>query len=56
MRLSKGLSQEDLAFDTGIDRSYLSGVECGKRNIALVNICRLAKAMKVEPKELFRWV
>ena len=53
LRAKKGWSQEELAFEANIDRSYLSGVECGKRNIALANIDKLAKALGVSARELF---
>lgn len=55
VRKSRGLSQEDLALESGLARSYLSGVERGVRNISLVNICRLAAALKVGPDELMRF-
>jgi len=37
-----------------VHRTYIGDVERGKRNIALVNITRLAKALKVTPSELVR--
>ena len=49
VRKSHGWSQEQLALASGIARSYLSGVERGQRNIALVNICRLADTMGMRP-------
>lgn len=52
LRKAKGWSQEALALESGIARSYLGGVERGQRNIALVNICRLAEALEVSPAEL----
>lgn len=52
VRKQKGWSQEGLALESGITRSYLSGVERGKRNIALVNICKLAETLDVNPGEL----
>lgn len=52
LRKQAGLSQEALALESGIARSYLGGVERGQRNIALVNICRLAQALDVSPAEL----
>ena len=55
LRKEIGWSQETLALESGIARSYLGGVERGQRNIALVNICRLAEALEVEPTELLRF-
>ena len=52
VRKAKGWSQEALAHESGIARSYLSGVERGQRNIALVNICRLAETLEVKPSVL----
>ena len=55
VRKSLGWSQEKLALDSGIARSYLSGVERGKRNIALVNICRLASTLGLTTEELMKF-
>lgn len=55
LRKAKGWSQEALSLESGVARSYLGGVERGQRNIALVNICRLAEALKVAPSELLRF-
>lgn len=52
LRKELGYSQEGLALESGIARSYLGGVERGQRNISLVNICRLAKTLKVSTAEL----
>lgn len=52
VRKAKGWSQEKLALESGLARSYLGGVERGQRNIALVNICRLAHALGVLPAVL----
>lgn len=51
-RLALGLSQEKLGELTGIDRTYISGVERGKRNPAVKNLERLAKALKVKVSDL----
>jgi transcriptional regulator with XRE-family HTH domain len=55
VRKAKGWSQEKLSLESGVARSYLGGVERGQRNIALVNICRLAKALDVKPSVLFEF-
>lgn len=52
LRLSKGLSQERLSLESGLARSYLSGVERGHRNISLMNICILAEALGFPPAKL----
>ena len=50
-REDKGLSQEQLAFEAGLHRTYVSGVERGVRNPTILIIERLAKALRVEPHE-----
>lgn len=52
MRKSKGWSQERLATESGLARSYVGGVERGQRNIALLNICKLAGALGTPPGTL----
>jgi len=49
-----GLSQEKLAAKAGLDRTYVGGAERGERNVALVNIVRLAEALSVQPADLLR--
>ena len=53
LRAKKALSQNDLAFYVGMDRSYLASVESGKRNVSIVNIERIATALEVTVKEFF---
>lgn len=55
LRKEIGLSQEQLALESGIARSYLGGVERGQRNIAIINICKLAEALKLDPSELLKF-
>ena len=52
IRKTRGWSQERLALESGLARSYLGGVERGQRNIALLNIFKLAEALGVEPSVL----
>lgn len=54
IRKGVGFSQEGLALESGLARSYLGGVERGQRNIALLNICRLAQALKVPASDLLQ--
>ena len=53
LRKEKNLTQEDLAFEVGIDRSYMGFVERGEKNPTLDKIGKLAKSLKVKLKELF---
>jgi transcriptional regulator with XRE-family HTH domain len=52
LRKRLDLSQEGLALESGLARSYLGGVERGQRNISLFNICVLASALGQEPAAL----
>ncbi len=52
LRKKNGWSQEDLGFEAGLHRNYIGGVERGERNIAIVNIARLAAALGVRPRDL----
>ncbi|MAF10480.1 transcriptional regulator [Candidatus Poribacteria bacterium] len=52
IRRAQDMSQEAFAHLCELDRSYISGVERGKRNVSLVNIERLAKALGVPISEL----
>jgi transcriptional regulator with XRE-family HTH domain len=53
LRLDADLSQEKLGEITGLDRTYISGIERGVRNPSLRNIEKLARALKVKTSELF---
>jgi transcriptional regulator with XRE-family HTH domain len=52
LREKKGFSQEQLGFESGLHRNYIGGVERGERNIGVVNIAKLAKALGVRPRDL----
>lgn len=51
-RLSKGFTQEELAERAGFTRSYYTEIETGKRNVSIVNLCRLSSALNVPLGEL----
>jgi transcriptional regulator with XRE-family HTH domain len=51
-RKAAGLSQEELALEADVDRTYISQVERGKRNITVVVLSRLARAMRTSAAEL----
>lgn len=53
-RLKRGFSQEGLAFETGLHRTYVSGVERGVRNPTALVIERLAIALEVPPDQLLK--
>lgn len=52
LRIALKLSQEQLAERAQLDRTYISSVERGQRNISLLNICKLAAALEVSPDSL----
>lgn len=54
LRQQTGLSQEKFALKIGMDRTYFASVENGKRNIAVVNLEKIANGLGVSLSELFR--
>ena len=53
-RLALGLSQEKLAEKADLHWTYIGGIERGERNVSLVNIVRIARALKTRVSELLR--
>ncbi len=53
LRSQLGKSQEELADLAGLDRTYITSVECGRRNISIVNIEKLSNALGVTLKDFF---
>lgn len=54
-RSKQGISQEELGFRTGLDRTYISGIERGERNPSLKNIAKIAIALKRTLPEMFNF-
>jgi len=52
IRLSQKVSQEELALQADLDRTYISGIERGLRNVSLINIVKLANALKISLSEI----
>jgi transcriptional regulator with XRE-family HTH domain len=52
LRLQKGLTQEELAFEAEIDLTYVGGIERGRRNPSLMVLARIAKALGVQLPKL----
>lgn len=53
-REGAGLSQEQLSFKANLHRTYIGSIERGERNVSLINIITLCKALKIKPSELFK--
>jgi len=53
LRRERGMTQEDLAGEVGVDRSYMGFLERGEKNATLDKIGKIAKAFQIKLKELF---
>lgn len=53
LRLERGLSQEGLANEANLDRTYIPGIEKGERNVSITVIEKLAIALKTDIRDLF---
>lgn len=54
LRRALGLSQEKLALKAEVDRTYLAGVEQGKRNLSIKSLEKILKALEVSFGEFFK--
>ena len=52
LRIEANLSQEKLAFESELDRTYIGSVERGERNISVINLRKIAKALKYKVADL----
>ncbi len=55
LRLKQGLSQEEFAFKCDLDRTYITSLERGKRNISLENLEKIANAFDMTLSEFFNF-
>lgn len=53
LRKERKLSQEELSFKAELHRTYIGMIERAEKNITLINIEKIANALKVDIKELF---
>lgn len=56
IRKKISMSQKELSYSADLDRSYIASVENGQRNISIVNLEKIAKALGVSLNELFKGV
>ena len=55
IRQEQLLTQEELAHMAGLNRTYIGDIERGEKNITLVSMSRLAKALGVKIRDFFDW-
>lgn len=53
LRLERGMSQEALALEADLDRTYIPSIEKGERNVSIVVVEKIAKALKVTISDIF---
>ena len=56
LRVEKGLSQEQLALSVGLDRTYISSVELGKRNVTIASLEKILKGLDLTVLDFFEYV
>ena len=56
LRRKKGISQEELGHISNLDRTYISGIERGQRNVSLLSIVEIARALNVTVTRLLRGI
>lgn len=52
IRQNKGITQEDLALEAGLNRAYIGYIERGERNPSTNTLVKISRALKVSPKDL----
>jgi transcriptional regulator with XRE-family HTH domain len=54
LRHERALSQEQFSYICGLDRTYIAGIEQGKRNVSIVNLEKIAKGFEISLSQLFK--
>ncbi|MBF24799.1 MAG: transcriptional regulator [Pusillimonas sp.] len=54
LRTEAGFSQESLAYEAGVDRSYMGGVERGEHNLTVISLLRICKCLNIGVWELLQ--
>lgn len=54
IRIDKGISQEDLAYDSDLDRTFISLLERGQRQPTIATLFKLAKSLGIKPSEMVK--
>lgn len=52
LRKKLGISQEELGFRSGLHRTYIGAIERAEQNVSIDNLHKIARALKVSPKDL----
>lgn len=55
LREQKEMTQEELAHEAGLYRTYVGSIERGERNLSIYNVVRIAHALNTKPSELFKF-
>ncbi len=55
LRLDNKMSQEELAYESGLHRTYIGSVERGEKNLTIKNVFKIAKALGIDPSDLFKF-
>lgn len=55
LRIKKGMTQEELALEAGLNRAYIGYIERGERNPSTETVAKIAKVLKVSLNELFKF-
>ncbi len=56
LRAKQGMSQEELANLSGIDRGHMGRLERGERNLSILNLFRVAEGLGIKPSEILSQV